>query len=349
MKHIRVSALAALANALTATHDVFAPREAGDGLVLGKLMSPGQDRLPWNAYRLPEPFKPIWFQPARVVARWPADGESPPRRPRVLFGVKACDLKAVACLDRVLRDHAFKDPAWCAARETTLVVAGDCTGCGPTCFCTSLGDEPYPTSLFDLCLSPVSDGYLVEIGSPRGERLVADHGEFFSEVPSEAVAQRDRARADLAARVRAVNERYPVRDPLEKSVSKHDRTGIWAELAATCVECHACNLVCPTCHCFLLHDLPAGDGAARISLWDSCFCAGHARMAGGLTPRLQLTERFRNHYQHKFVAFPRNWGVIGCSGCGRCIDACMGRIDKRACLHALETRWIPSEVAREID
>jgi ferredoxin len=72
-------------------------------------------------------------------------------------------------------------------------------------------------------------------------------------------------------------------------------------------------------------------------------------MAGGLTPRLQLTERFRNHYQHKFVAFPRNWGITACSGCGRCIDACMGRIDKRECLHTLETRWIPSEVSREID
>jgi len=140
-----------------------------------------------------------------------------------------------------------------------------------------------------------------------------------------------------------------VKDPLEKSVSKHDRTRIWSGLAATCVECHACNLVCPTCHCFLLHDLPAEGGAARVRLWDSCFSAGHARMAGGLTPRLQLTERFRNHYQHKFVAFPRNWGITACSGCGRCIDACMGRIDKRECLHTLETRWIPSEITREID
>ena len=89
-------------------------------------------------------------------------------------------------------------------------------------------------------------------------------------------------------------------------------------------------------------------GTRRIRMWDSCFHAGYARMAGGGTPRLQLTERFRNHYFHKFVSFPKNWGITACSGCGRCIDACMGRIDKRECLHRLETEWIPSEVLPEI-
>ena len=85
-----------------------------------------------------------------------------------------------------------------------------------------------------------------------------------------------------------------------------------------------------------------------MSQWDSCFHAGYARMAGGGTPRLQLTERFKNHYYHKFVSFPRNWGITACSGCGRCVDACMGKIDKRKCLHRLETEWIPTEVIEEI-
>ena len=86
----------------------------------------------------------------------------------------------------------------------------------------------------------------------------------------------------------------------------------------------------------------------RASCWDSCFESGYARMAGGGTPRLQLVERFRNHYFHKFVSFPRNWGVTACSGCGRCIDACMGRIDKRDCLHRLETEWLPSDTLEEV-
>jgi ferredoxin len=349
LRWVSTAALAELAGALAESNDVFVPREVGGHLVLDRLSSAGSGALPWNAFRLPEPLKAVWFQPGRIVARWPPRDAPEPSRPRVLFGAKACDLKAVACLDRVLRDHDFQEPAWCAARESTLIVAGDCTDCAETCFCTMLGDEPYPTRLFDLCLSPAQGGYLVETGSERGERVVAEHAHLFAPVPPEAVARRDRARAELAERVRRQNLRFPVRDPFEKSVAKHERTRIWAELAATCVECNACNLVCPTCHCFLLHDVRAGDGAVRLSLWDSCFSAGHARLAGGLTPRLQLTERFRNHYQHKFVTFPRNWGITACTGCGRCIEACMGRIDKRQCLHELETRWIPSEVARELD
>jgi ferredoxin len=343
------AALAALVRELAETHDVFAPREVGGRLVLSRWTPAAGDAPLWNAFRLSEPLKSVWFPPGLVVARWPPAADAPAPRPRVLFGVKACDLKAVACLDRVLRDHEFRDPAWCAARESTLIVAGDCTDCSETCFCTMLGDEPHPTGLYDLCLSPAEGGYLVESGSQQGDRLVEERAELFAPAAPEQVVRRERARAELRERVRRQNQRFPVRDPFEKSVAKHQRTRIWAALAATCVECNACNMVCPTCHCFLLHDARAGPGAVRLRLWDSCFSAGHARMAGGLTPRLQLTERFRNHYQHKFVTFPRNWGVTACSGCGRCIEACMGRIDKRQCLHELETRWLPSEVAREVD
>ncbi len=274
--------------------------------------------------------------------------ETPPR-PRAVLGAKGCDLKAVACLDRVLRDHDFKEPAWCAARERNLIVAGDCSACAESCFCTMLGDKPWPTALHDVLLSPVEGGFLAEAGSEKGERTLSEHAALFAEAPAGAVEARDRRRADLLAKVVAQNARFPVRDSFEKSVAKHERTPIWGKLAADCVECNACNLACPTCHCFLLHDVRTPGGAARVSQWDSCFHAGHARMAGGLTPRLQLTERFRNHYHHKFVSFPRNWGITACSGCGRCVEACMGRIDKRECLHRLETQWIPSEVAGEVD
>ena len=38
-----------------------------------------------------------------------------------------------------------------------------------------------------------------------------------------------------------------------------------------------------------------------------------------------------------------------CTVCGRCVDACMGRIDKRECLHRLETEWLPSDVLEEVE
>jgi formate hydrogenlyase subunit 6/NADH:ubiquinone oxidoreductase subunit I len=250
---------------------------------------------------------------------------------------------------RVLRDHEWKEPTWCRAREENLVISSDCTDAGPCCFCTMLGDEPHPSGNFDLNLSPHDGGWWVEVGSPKGEELVVAHPDLFQEAGPDAGERRDGDRRKMTERVEEINRSFHVRDPFETSVEKNLKTRIWGRLAATCVECNACNMVCPTCHCFLFEDVPSDDGALRVRRWDSCFHAGHARMAGGGTPRLQLTERFKNHYHHKFVSFPRNWGVTACTGCGRCIDACMGRIDKRECLHRLETEWIPSEVLDELE
>ena len=357
MKFLDAAGLAAIARALAETHEVYAPRRVKDRLVLARLLplrseadAKGALEVGWNPFRLAEPLKGFWFPTARVLARWTREGprEGPSPVPRAIFGAKACDLKALAVVDKVLREHAYREPTYAAAREQNFVVAGDCSAHGDSCFCTMLGDRPWPEAGFDLSLSPAEGGYLVEAGSERGERLLSEHASRLRDARPEEVEARARLRAGVESAVRAQNRPYATRDPLQVSVEKNLKTRIWGKLAATCVECGACNAVCPTCHCFLLHEVPTADGAIRERVWDQCFHAGYARMAGGGTPRLQLTERFKNHYYHKFVAFPRNWGVTACSGCGRCVDACMGRIDKRECLHRLETEWIPSEVMREV-
>ena len=212
-----------------------------------------------------------------------------------------------------------------------------------------VGGLPYPTGGFDLNLSPAGEGYAVEVGSERGWRLLDEHHELFREAKADELETRLRNRERVQRTLIEQNAQFATKDPFATSIQKHLKTRIWGELAASCVECNACNFICPTCHCFLLMDCRSGKLPLRHTLWDSCFQAGYARMAGGGTPRLQLTERFKNHYYHKFVGFPENWGGgVACTGCGRCIDACMGRIDKRNCLHRLETRWIPTEVVEEL-
>jgi len=74
----------------------------------------------------------------------------------------------------------------------------------------------------------------------------------------------------------------------------------------------------------------------RIKEWDACSYAGYSRMAGGSSPRLGLMERFRHRYLHKFEYFPKNFGFEACTGCGRCIEGCMGKIDMRKVLKELD-------------
>jgi len=350
--HISGRGLAALVQALSGEYEAFGPVRRGSGFALGRLGAEVDDPEPvWNEYRLPESPKPVFFPSGRVLARWTEAGPrgGPAPRPCLVLGAKACDLEALHIVDQVLMRHRYQDPGWCPAREQSLIISGDCTSCAASCFCTMLGGAPHPTSHFDLNLSPVPGGYLIESGSTKGAALLERHAGLLREATAAEVETRDARRRSLEERVREQNRAFEVQSSFEVLVEKNVKARIWGRLAATCVECNACNMVCPTCHCFLLLDVPVAEGSERLSVWDSCFHAGYARMAGGGTPRLQLIERFRNHYYHKFVGFPRNWGVTACTGCGRCVDACMGRIDKRECLHRLETEWLPSEAPEGIE
>ena len=116
----------------------------------------------------------------------------------------------------------------------------------------------------------------------------------------------------------------------------------WNELGCVCVECGACSYICPTCHCFLLYDEPAGgeEGKSkRMRAWDSCLMASYAKMAGvgGVkpTPRPRLASRFENRVRHKFDWMVQNLEEIGCVGCGRCTQACAGGSDIREVIHRL--------------
>jgi len=110
---------------------------------------------------------------------------------------------------------------------------------------------------------------------------------------------------------------------------------MWEEEAKACVECGACTLICPTCHCFLLYDQKDEARMARLRVWDSCMFKGYARVAGGANPRPKLWMRLRNRFDKKFDYFPKVADFYACTGCGRCISACPAKIDIRKVLKRL--------------
>jgi hypothetical protein len=58
---------------------------------------------------------------------------------------------------------------------------------------------------------------------------------------------------------------------------------------------------------------------------------------GGMkaTLRPELRERFADHVTRKSAWFSENCGPLGCVGCGRCIDSCLGRGDPHQFLNHL--------------
>jgi len=257
-------------------------------------------------------------------------------QPLILLGVRACELRARDYLDKVLTDGEFADPLYRSRRESTMIVSCDCVDCAESCCCTLVGGLPYPTEGYDVNLTPIDGGYIVDVASERGAQwLGAERPAGLTDVSPAQEARRDELRRAMVERLERQNARFDwaASDQSAPALPNDDDVG-WQAFAADCVECGACTNVCPTCHCFYLYDQVLGaDQFERVRTWDSCLLSSYHRMAAGagtkLTPRPRLSSRLANRVLHKFTYSPQQYGMLGCVGCGRCIDACLGAIDIR--------------------
>ena len=285
-----------------------------------------------------EPLKSFFFRAREIVSKdFKADIPHSNDKPFAIVGVKACDLKGFKIQDYVFKDQDYQDPFYIKAREDNLIISADCTCAIDTCFCLALGVKPYPEENFDINLSPIKEGFLIETGSKKGEALVEKNSSLFEEVKEELISQKDQQREKVVKQVEGnIKENdIPSQDLFKDIIKRGYESKIWADEANNCVECGACNTICPTCHCFLLYDQKDEKQMARLRIWDSCMIKDYARVAGGANPRPQLWMRLRNRFEKKFDFFPKVAEIYACTGCGRCISACPAKIDIREILKRL--------------
>ena len=248
--------------------------------------------------------------------------------PKFAFlGVRACELAAMAVQDRVFLQGAHVDPTYRARRESAFIVALNCAHQDKgVCFCVSMGTGPRATMGFDLALTEVLQGddhfFVVEIGTDRGAEII------------QPVPQRmaDQPEIDAAARVVAAvagnmgRELDPtgIKDVLYANY-EHPR---WDEVAARCLTCGNCTMVCPTCFCHTLEDSLSLNGAVgeRRRRQDVCFTVDFSYLHGG-SIRPSPRSRYRQWLTHKLATWIDQFGCSGCVGCGRCITWCPVGID----------------------
>jgi ferredoxin len=60
----------------------------------------------------------------------------------------------------------------------------------------------------------------------------------------------------------------------------------------------------------------------RQRVWDNCFFRDHGLVAGGHNFRPDRTARLRFRFEHKYLGFGEQRGIISCVGCGRCQRVC---------------------------
>jgi NAD(P)H-flavin reductase/Pyruvate/2-oxoacid:ferredoxin oxidoreductase delta subunit len=285
----------------------------------------------------PTSWKRFTFPPTVPIGRARRDGAAvrfepvtPEARPMAFLGVRACELAALRVQDRVLSGGPFTDPDYGARRSAAIVVAVQCTHPASTCFCTSMGTGPEARDGYDLALTELEDGFLVEEGSPVGVELLAR-----LPVRPAVGAERDAALAAVETARSSIGDGVALPGLHDRLLDQLDSPR-WADVAERCLSCANCTLVCPTCFCTSIDQRSDLTGADTISerRWDSCFSDGFARVAGG-DFRPQVKDRYRQWLTHKFATWVDQFGTLGCVGCGRCVAWCPAAIDVREELAAI--------------
>ena len=290
-----------------------------------------------DGIRAVEPLKVFYFRTRETVATYPSGTEFVDDEPGfVLFGAKNCDLRGLECLDETFAKGEIKDPFWVSRREKAVVVGADCSDPAPACFCTLLGMTPYPQTSFDVSVAVVSDGVILEVGTDKGKNLIEAGGVELKEATDEQLAERDRNRQATKSKVEEQNRQYETVRPYQELVEANYESPAWNKYVGRCREDAACLAVCPTCHCFVLYDQKVGDKNERVRVWDFCYLRGYTRVGGGHSARATGNDRFKNKYVKKFQFYPSQFDMVACTGCGRCIEACLAGIDMRQVLHDLE-------------
>ncbi|MCS7258386.1 MAG: 4Fe-4S dicluster domain-containing protein [candidate division WOR-3 bacterium] len=252
--------------------------------------------------------------------------------PRIIIGVKNCDLHGLRVHEKMYLAAEYQDPFHKHERSRTIIISADCPEPEETCFCNLLDLKPYPEIISDIIITPITGGYLFESISRVGEDLIINTDHNFRAATQENIAERAAIRSYALEKLQKINQKS-LSVELSEHIKHKTEHEFWQTHALSCVECFGCLLICPTCFCFLLYDVPINDkGFERYKIWDACYYNAYARVGGGANPRAEFGQRFRNRFHCKFMNFYWEHKFYACSGCGRCFAVCMGKIDIRKIL-----------------
>jgi len=155
-----------------------------------------------GSFRPVEPLKSLVFPPREFLGSLTGGSRPRPEVDRIVVGVKNCDLSALEIHDHVNLKTAPVDPFYAEARSKTFIVSSDCTDARDVCFCPVVDEQPYAKKGFDVNISPTSEGYVVEVGSEKAEKELAEMRHYLSPADDAIVKERDEKRAEMTRRVR---------------------------------------------------------------------------------------------------------------------------------------------------
>ncbi|UCF12521.1 MAG: 4Fe-4S dicluster domain-containing protein [Thermoplasmatales archaeon] len=304
---------------------VFAPIQSDDTILFDQITRPSEMNLDFCKSEIPP--KNLLFHQTETLFKFTPGTKAKIEsvdvdEKKVIFGIRPCDAKSIAILD-----HAFKgdyeDPYFLSRRDNTALVGLSCNKPEINCFCTSFDDSPASSKYVDILLTDIGDKYYVEMNNEKGKQLTEGMSNLFKH------AKESDAKKKKEVEKKAVDmiSRHQKTNGIVEKLDKIFENPFWKEVAFKCVGCGTCTYLCPTCHCFDIQDESTLTKGARVRVWDTCMNPEYTLQASGYNPRPARTNRVKNRIYHKYNYYPKNFDVIACVGCGRCIDLCPVNID----------------------
>lgn len=323
MKVLSKSKLETALNKLNQSAEVLLPMQKGkeSGFFSWKLFKQGEDELMLDALN-------VYLSPKNVVLpqtermysikqqgqEIKIDQTFEDASPRIIFGVRPCDLKAIRCMDEVFLTRGYEDSFYKCRRQAITIIANACYQPGPACFCAAMEVNPVEPEGADIIIRDAGEAYIWEAKTSQGEALTAQITELLEE--------KDLAMPESKPFMQEV--KY---EGVAEKLKTMFNSRIWERLGEACHNCGICTYVCPSCYCFDIQVKMWGDEGYRFRCWDSCMYEEYSREAGGGNPRGTGIERFRNRFLHKLEFHKERYGTPLCTGCGRCIVACPAGIN----------------------
>ena len=341
MRLLRKERLELFLQTLLDNRIVFAPVKKGDMLLFEEIES-ARDAALGEGTTKNSPKGALFPQTERLFAyRRTKEGidieaAATSDKERVLFGIHPCDARAMLLLERVFGGR-IEDPYYAEKRRRTIVVSIACTHPDAACFCLALGGGPCSQEGSDLLLFDIGDRYLVRASGEKGKLLLTYT--IFEDADEESLDTAKKIEQSAESSMQPVGSLQRTADEdIGKRLDAFFDDPLWNELTESCLSCGICTYLCPTCHCFDISDEAGSVTGERIRTWDSCQFALFTRQASGFNPRPSARERFRQRMMHKFSHLPKNVGMAGCVGCGRCVTQCPVNLDFREVLLTLSRK-----------
>ena len=315
---------------LAEKYEVVAPVERGDAPAEFKALGEGDVPVLDGSKQMMTPKDYLLPRHEVLVKIDMSDGDTrvetplPEDKPRVMLGAWLPDAQAIQVLDRVFLDRKFVDPYYSRRRENLILFAVIPAEMRWSWFCGSVDNVDTWKSSVDALMYDLGDRYCIEATSDKGAALIESAS--LNEISDADTSAKDKlwetfkTTGVLPFTCKALYENLAWDDP------------VWEEIAQKCIACGTCSFMCPSCSCFDIQDETCGHCVERYRCRDTCQFEDFTLMGHGHNPRPNQLPRSRQRLLHKFRYQHEQFGVVGCTGCGRCVELCPVNIDIREVL-----------------